>query len=190
MDADLPFPDNFWSDLAYAAVWGDWGEEGRGLLSFNSDAGELYSQWLTSYAKECKAEARTNSKVTELVIENGAVAGVKVEDPQKTYTVKVKKVILACGGMEANPELVKAYAPEAAGMGMLACPGNTGDFVALTEPLASNLVGYGSVAETGPERGRSSSSGVSVMVFSLMVDKDGRRFTQEGRHVLPQSQGH
>ena len=40
----------------------------------------------------------TNTPATELVVENGAVVGVKAEGEGKAYTIRAKAVILASGG--------------------------------------------------------------------------------------------
>ncbi|WP_313163552.1 FAD-dependent oxidoreductase [Sedimentibacter sp.] len=182
MDAGFPMPDNFWEDERYAAVWTNFEEPGRGLLSFNYDASTLYNKWLTSFAKDNGAEVRLNSAVTELIVEDGAVTGVKVEDLEKTYTVKAKKVVLACGGMEGNPELVEKYAPEMFGAALYAGPGNTGDFVDLTESLNTVITGYGSVAQAGLDAAHGSETEygfVSLMGLPIWVNTQGERFTEE-----------
>ena len=48
----------------------------------------------------------TNTPATELVVENGAVVGVKAEGEGKAYTIRAKAVILASGGYGANDALV------------------------------------------------------------------------------------
>jgi fumarate reductase flavoprotein subunit len=179
MDNGFPLPDKFWENPSTAAVWGYWGVPGRGMISFNYDASLLYSDWLTSFAKDNGADIRVNSTVTELLVENGTVTGVKVEDLEKTYEVKAKKVILACGGMEANPELVDKYAPEMSGASPFCGPGNTGDFVSLTESLNPILSGYGSVAQAGIDALHVEYGGVSLMGLSIWVNKQGERFTDE-----------
>lgn len=178
MDNGFPLPEKFWENPANTTLWAEWGKEGRGLLCFTGNSSDLYNGWLPKYAEGKGAEIRLNSAVTELIVENGAVTGVKVEGPDSTYTVNAKKVILACGGMEANAELVAQYAPEASGMGIYAAAGNTGDFIALTEELSPSITGYGSVGQAGPYRGRAG-AGASMMGLSLMVNSEGDRFTNE-----------
>ena len=74
---------------------------------------------------------------TELIIDNGAVVGVKAEGNGKAYTINAKKVILATGGYGANEELVPeeykkfVYAGHA---------GATGDAIKMVEPLNADLI--------------------------------------------------
>ena len=48
----------------------------------------------------------TNTKATELVVENGKVTGVKAESEDKEYTIHAGSVILSCGGFGHNDEMV------------------------------------------------------------------------------------
>lgn len=182
----LPMPEEAWNPDTPTAIFEG---EGRGLACFSKKdvagpigAGVLYSDFLTQYAKDNGAEIRLNSTVTELMIDNGAVVGVKVEDEEKTYNVKAKKVILACGGMEANSELVAKYSPEAAGAAPYTCPGNTGDFIALTEALEPGMTGYGSCSMIGIDgiMGFHTPYGLaSWLGFPVWVNQEGERFTNE-----------
>ncbi|MDR1619430.1 MAG: FAD-dependent oxidoreductase [Clostridiales bacterium] len=204
IDAGLPMPEG-WQEGPWAAVpehhllslgkghmvTESWAE-GRGLVSFGNftlpaplGAGRFFSEWLTSFTKSNGAEVRVNSAVTELVIESGTVTGVKVEDEEKTYVVNAKKVILACGGMEQNAELVKEYAPEIAGAQVAACPGNTGDFLSLTKSLNPVLTGYGSAAQVGVDARYEANTpygAVSLAGLSIWVNKEGNRFVNETGH--------
>lgn len=48
----------------------------------------------------------TNTKATELVVEDGKVTGVKAESEDKEYTIHAGSVILSCGGFGHNDEMV------------------------------------------------------------------------------------
>ena len=48
----------------------------------------------------------TNTKATELVVEDGKVTGVKAESDEKDYIFHANSVILSCGGFGHNDELV------------------------------------------------------------------------------------
>ena len=79
----------------------------------------------------------TNTPATELVVENGAVVGVKAEGEGKAYTIRAKAVILASGGYGANDALVPdeykkfVYAGHA---------GATGDAIKMVEGLDADLI--------------------------------------------------
>lgn len=48
----------------------------------------------------------TNTKATELVVEDGKVTGVKAESDKNEYTIHAGSVILSCGGFGHNDEMV------------------------------------------------------------------------------------
>lgn len=198
----MPLDENFWE---YGLVHHDLEGEGRGVIAFGvsvptaKNSGPVYSTWFGQYATGKGAEIRLNSEVTELVVDNGAVTGVMVDGPEGIYTVKAKKVILCCGGIENNPELVAKYAPEIAGAQALCCPGNTGDFVKLTEGLNTVITGYGCVPQAGLTyvyEANTPYGGVSLMGLPLWVNKNGERFVNENMHysekckVAAQQEGH
>ena len=144
VDDGIPYGDNFWE---YGLVHHDLEGEGRGVIAFGVPvtnaqySGPAYSIWLGQYTADKGAEIRVNSPVTGLVVTDGAVTGVVVDGPEGTYTVNAKKVILACGGIENNQELVAEYCPEIAGAIPLCTAGNTGDFIKLTEGLDTVITG-------------------------------------------------
>ncbi len=45
-----------------------------------------------------------DSRVTELILEGGAVSGVSLERDGQTMNIRSSSVILACGGFEADPD--------------------------------------------------------------------------------------
>ena len=123
-------------------------------------------------------QIRLNSKVTELVRENGAVTGVKVEDETSKYTLNAKKVILATGGFSRNPELVKKYAPEYTKAFPFTCAGSTGDGFVLTENLGVQIVGNGMMGLRGttPSYGYYGQIGSLVFAAKTIVNKEGKAF--------------
>ncbi|MDO5378155.1 MAG: FAD-dependent oxidoreductase [Clostridia bacterium] len=190
----MPLDEKFWE---YGIVHHDLEGEGRGVIAFGVSvpsakmSGPVYSIWLGQYTQSKGAEIRLNSEVVELVTENGAVTGVVVDGPEGTYTVKAKKVILACGGIENNPELVAEYVLEIDGAMALCCPGNTGDFVKLTENLDTVITGYGCVPQAGLTfvyEANTPYGGVSLMGLPLWVNTDGERFVNENIHYSEKCQ--
>ncbi len=202
IDDGMPLAENFWE---YAIVHHGLPGEGRGVPAFGvsvptaKNSGPVYSIWFGQYAAGKGAEIRLNSEVTELVVENGAVTGVVVDGPEGTYTVNAKKVILSCGGIENNQELVERYAPEIAGAQALCSPGNTGDFVRLTEKLDTVITGYGCVPQAGLTyvyEANTPYGGTSLVGLPLWVNTSGNRFVNENMHysekckVAAQQDGH
>lgn len=121
---------------------------------------------------------RLNSKVTELVTENGAVTGVKVEDETSKYTLNAKKIILASGGFSRNPELIKKYAPDYTAAFPFTCAGSTGDGFILTEKLGVQIVGNGmmGLSGTNPSYGYYGQIGSLVFAAKAIVNKEGKDF--------------
>ena len=94
-------------------------------------------------AEENGAELRLNSKVTSLVIDNGMVKGVNVEDLDSKYAVNAKKVILATGGFTRNIDLIKELEPEYASVFAFTGARSTGDGLTMTKELDTVIVGDG-----------------------------------------------
>ena len=101
---------------------------------------------LQGMAEALGVEVRTNAKATELLVEGGAVSGVRVEDLASVYTANTTKVILATGGFQWNQEYMERYNVGFAQIVPFATAGCTGDAIALTEPLGVPVVGAGGAA--------------------------------------------
>lgn len=127
-------------------------------------------------------DIRLNNRAVELLMEDGAVTGVKVEGPSGEYTIKAKAVILTTGGFGANNEMVAKYVPELKGYNFSCSPGASGDGQLMAEAVGAQMadmdyirVNYlyhtdgvkvyymGSLANTG----------------AIFVNNDGKRFINE-----------
>jgi fumarate reductase flavoprotein subunit len=130
---------------------------------------------VTDIATKLGIEIRVYSTVTDLVLENDAITGIRVEDKQSTYTINAKKVILATGGFTRNPELLKKYAPEYANVMTFCASGSDGDGFALTENLNIPIVGSGMVAHRGLDSnlGYYGPVGDLVLEAPVSVNADG-----------------
>ena len=125
---------------------------------------------------------------TELIIDNGAVVGVKAEGNGKAYTINAKKVILATGGYGANKDLVPdeyekfVYAGHA---------GAEGDAIAMVAPLNADLINM-EMMNTQPNSmikpsglGQYCNPGVgkAYAAGGFMVNQDGVRFVHESTNA-------
>ena len=130
----------------------------------------------------------TNTPATELVVENGAVVGVKAEGEGKAYTIRAKAVILASGGYGANDELVPdeykkfVYAGHA---------GATGDAIKMVEGLDADLINM-DLVNTQPNSmilpsglGQYCNPGVAgaYKAGAYMVNQNGERFYNESANA-------
>jgi len=131
-------------------------------------------------------EPRPGCRATELVMKDGAVAGVCLEGPDGPFTVAAKAVILATGGFEWNPEMIRAFT-----RGPLTHPvsikTNTGDGLKMAMRVGAMLgnmreAWWMPVIEVPTEvnaMGRQLLTYERTMPGSLMVNRHGRRFINE-----------
>ena len=130
----------------------------------------------------------TNTPATELIVENGAVVGVKAEGEGKAYTIRAKAVILASGGYGANDALVPdeykkfVYAGHA---------GATGDAIKMVEGLEADLINM-DLVNTQPNSmilpsglGQYCNPGVAgaYKAGAYMVNQNGERFCNESANA-------
>lgn len=164
-DAQLPC---FWSVAGLATAW----ETGNsGIADF-----------LTVRAQKDGVEIRLNSKALELVTDDGAVIGVKVEDEEKIYIVNAKAVILASGGFTRNADLIKEYAPGYEEAFAFTGGGSTGDGITMTKDLGVQIVGEGMMGLFGlnPGLGYYGEFGNLVWQTPVTVNAEGETFGMEG----------
>lgn len=130
-------------------------------------------------------DIRTGNAATELVMEDGKVAGVKVVNDAGEYTISAKAVVLATGGFGANNDMVAEYVPALKGYTNSCTVGAKGDghkmAVAVGGQLG-NMDAYETVrvnftyAVDGP---RVYYIGVLPNMGAIVVNKDGQRFIND-----------
>jgi 3-oxo-5alpha-steroid 4-dehydrogenase len=69
---------------------------------------------LVKRADEVGVQVRYETGATNLVVEDGAVVGVRWKNFEDTGAIKAKAVIIAAGGFVMNPEMVAEYTPKIA----------------------------------------------------------------------------
>lgn len=132
-------------------------------------------------------EPRTSSAAHSLVIEDRAVVGVVVTTPTGEVQVRARRgVILASGGFEWNGDLVRAFlrGPMTAPVSMET---NTGDGLIMAMKagaMISNMreawwIPVGVVPKEANPMGRILVNGQRTLPHSIMVNRRGRRFTNE-----------
>ena len=88
-----------------------------------------------------KIDLRTDSQVVDLIVKNGAVAGVKVKDEDgKVYEIDSKAVVNAAGGFAGNNAMVSKIIPRLKGFATTNHPGATGDGLLLSEKVKAAFV--------------------------------------------------
>jgi 3-oxosteroid 1-dehydrogenase len=128
----------------------------------------------------------THARATELMMDHGKVAGVMFKGPDGPFEVVAKSVILATGGFEWNSDLVRAFT-----RGPLTHPvsiqTNTGDGLKMAMRAGAMLgnmreAWWMPVIEVPTDinpMGRQLLTYERTMPGSLMVNRAGRRFTNE-----------
>jgi 3-oxosteroid 1-dehydrogenase len=132
-------------------------------------------------------EPRTGCAGRELILDDGRVIGVVVATPDGDVDIAASRgVILASGGFEWDPELVRAFlrGPMTHPVSM---PTSTGDALKMAMRAGASLstmreawwIPVGSVPEGGNWMARTLVNGQRTLPHSIMVNKRGRRFTNE-----------
>ncbi|HHW92179.1 MAG TPA: flavocytochrome c [Firmicutes bacterium] len=144
--------------------------------------GQVITSALMNEVKKKGVDVRVNTRAVELIMEDGAVAGVKVEGPSGEYAIKAKAVILTTGGFGANNEMVAKYVPELKGYNFSCSPGATGDGQLMAEAVGAQLADIDYIRVNYLYN----ADGVKVYYMgslanmgAIFVNNDGKRFINE-----------
>ena len=131
--------------------------------------------------KELGVEVMLNTKATELIMEDGKIAGVKAEGKDANYTIKAKAVILATGGFGANEDMYTQYRPDLKGTVTTNAPGATGDGIVMAQAVGADLVDIEQI-QLHPTVEQTTSMLITESVRgdgAILVNQSGHRFTNE-----------
>ena len=131
--------------------------------------------------KELGVEVMLNTKATELIMEDGKIAGVKAEGPDAYYTINAKAVILATGGFGANEDMYTQYRPDLKGTVTTNAPGATGDGIVMAQAVGADLVDIEQI-QLHPTVEQTTSMLITESVRgdgAILVNQSGHRFTNE-----------
>jgi fumarate reductase flavoprotein subunit len=102
-------------------------------------------QKLVQKAQELGIEIMYETPATEVLMEDGAVAGVKAVSKTANYTINAKAVIMCTGGFDANREMIDEYSPDASAAACQSSVGNTGDGIVMGIEAGADTVFKGGV---------------------------------------------
>lgn len=115
--------------------------------------GEYLVKDLVAAAERLGVDIITGNPVAGLLIENGAVVGVRVAGERiEEYEIRAGAVVLAANGFGGNREMLRTWIPEIADAEYFGAHGSTGEAVTWAEKLGSSLgnmnayQGYAAVA--------------------------------------------
>ncbi len=131
--------------------------------------------------KELGVDVMLNTQATELIMEDGKIAGVKAEGADAFYTIKAKAVILACGGFGANLDMIAGFRPDLQGTVTTNAPGATGDGIVMAQAVGAALVDIEQI-QLHPTVEQTTSMLITESVRgdgAILVNQKGERFTNE-----------
>ena len=146
-----------------------------------SAVGNFLVDQFSAKLKELGVEVMLNTKATELIMEDGKIAGVKAEGKDADYTIKAKAVILATGGFGANEDMYTQYRPDLKGTVTTNAPGATGDGIVMAQAVGADLVDIEQI-QLHPTVEQTTSMLITESVRgdgAILVNQSGHRFTNE-----------
>jgi tricarballylate dehydrogenase len=147
--------------------------------------GPVIVQELTRAAMQAGVTFRYGCVARDITAENGRITGLVVEQDGTRETLPANAIVLACGGFQGNGEMMRAHFGAGAETMRLLSPGtrfNTGDGIRMALLLGADRSGdwNGMHAEPVDARAKNSAPVVLIYPYGIVVDRDGRRFFDEG----------
>ena len=159
-------------------------DAGNVIMSHDVAHGAGMTRELTDFFFSKGGTALTGTRATEILVEDGKVIGIKVENRTGAYNIYAKKVIIATGGSTYDSEAIKANNPEMATIRLAneATPGATGDGAHMMEAIGAKM-GNGpfikSEVPTFPYAFRMDWSNTPNPGDKLIINAEGNRFCNE-----------
>lgn len=123
-----------------------------------------------------------DTDVLEILMENGAVSGLRVKnDENEELTIRAKSIVMATGGFSANQEMVVKYRPDLKGFVTTNHKGATGTGIALLERIGAGTVDMGEI-QIHPTVEQTTSYLISEAIRgggAILVNQKGERFVNE-----------
>lgn len=141
----------------------------------------LFALYRNGVMNQRKIPVLFETPATRLILDGNTAVGVEAKKDGRTILVRAKRaVLLACGGFEANEEMLRNFckAPQVHALG---CPANTGDGILMAQAAGARLWHMTSyscpLGAVVPGKWAMASSGMPKS--GIWVDKHGRRFVNE-----------
>ncbi len=162
-----------------------------GLHVGNTGGGEGLMADHYRVARRLGVDVRFSSPVTELLIEDGAVVGVVVDDGEQRQELRAESVVLAAGGFEANPKWrAEHLGADWVHAKVRGTPHNTGDLIAAALAVGAQRGGDWSSCHSVQwdafteqnESNRELTNRLTRQSYpiGIIVNREGRRFVDEG----------
>jgi len=129
------------------------------------------------------------TRVVELIVENGACAGVVAEQDGRRSKIAARAVVIADGGFAANPQMVAQWITARADCVLARVgPGAHGDGIRMAEAAGAAIGGFGAFYGHVHHRDAMTNPRLwpyphldAVAEVAVLIGPDGRRFTDEGQ---------
>lgn len=137
-------------------------------------------QLMVNAAGALGVETALGSRVSDLIVENGRVCGLRSEGVE----LRAKAVVVTTGGFGNNPEMIKRLWPTAAAHGSrifsiyAAVPYNMGDGILLGEKVGAQLTGIDNGLLV-PSPNFAPNLEAFLPEWAMVVNRDGHRFIPE-----------
>lgn len=159
---------------------------GQTSVASSREVGELGCTIVAALRQECEksgVDLRVGNKATELIMNNNAVVGVKVETKQGSYSIMAKAVVIATGGFAANNELVSKHYPALKGYKSSCSVGATGDGHIMAQTAGAELKNMDYIrvnfTYTTAPNGYFYYMGSLFNNGAILVNDDGQRFVND-----------
>ena len=145
---------------------------------------------LCAAAKQAGVKFLYDSPVSRLVMAPGdRVSGVEARRSDGVILLDADAVVLACGGFQGNPAMMRAHFGPGAEIIKLISPGtrfDTGDGIRMATEQGASISGdwNGMHVEPVDPRSRNPAPVVLVYPYGIVVDANGHRFFDEGGGLM------
>jgi len=183
-------PDHGWKDVVLAPL----GFHDKTEMAWQDLGADRLVTALEQRMLSLGGQVLRGARAQELVVEGGVVRGVRADTAEGTRTLPADAVLLADGGFEGNPDMMRRYiTPHPEHLLLRGCESGLGDGIRMAEALGARLLGmesfYGHVlsADSLHREGLSPFPFLEFLACAgMIVDGEGRRFMDEtlGGHYM------
>jgi tricarballylate dehydrogenase len=144
---------------------------------------------LSRAAKRAGVDFQYACAAREIVMRDDRVVGLAVEHEGRDEVIPADAIVLACGGFQANRTMLRDHLGQPAENMRLISPGtrfDSGEGLAMALRIGADRSGDWSGMHCEPIDARSKNSAPVVLVYpyGIVVDKNGRRFFDEGGGLM------
>ena len=148
--------------------------------------GETIHRELTRACREAGVTLRMSCAVEGLAAERGAIRGVRLASGE---IVAADAVVMACGGFQGNARMMREhFGPGGDSVPLLAPRAhfNSGDGICMAREIGADVSGEwdGMHIEPVDPRAKNQAAVVLLYPYGVVVDRDGRRFFDEGAGLV------